>query len=271
MPLIALDDGHGINTAGKRTPFIKSIGRAYRENEFNRAVVGYLDIELKRCGFQTVMTAPGDADAPLKARTDKANRAKADLFVSVHYNAIDGKFDGPGKDPQGVAVYIWPGSTKGRSIGEKVLKELLRLTGQKQYGKGVIEQNFHVLRESNMPAILTESGFMDNEKEALLMITPEYQRIVAEAHARGICAYFGKKYVPAPSAAVPVAVVVEKSNGTKTESKGRPLNPDVAESIIKSFLSPGWFAQKAAGNKDSADWIHHMAQELRGAAGLPKQ
>lgn len=267
MPeLVALDDGHGLKpkpTPGKRTPFIPEIGREFYENEFNSAVVAFLDVELRRCGFRTMFTAPGDLDAPLKARVDAANKAKADLFVSVHYNALDGIFDGPGRDPEGLAVFIYPGSNTGRRVGQMVLAELLRLTGQKQYNTGVIERDFLVLSDTNMPAILTENGFMDNKREALLMISPEYQRRVAQAHARGICTYFNRPYV---AEAVPVVPTVQQPN-----ENGRPLHPAVAQNIIDSFLSPGWHAAKAAGNQASADWIHYCANELRAAAGLPKQ
>lgn len=105
MKLIALDDGHGKNTAGKRTPYIKSLGREIRENEFNEPVVDYLKAELQRCGFKTILTAPTDADTPLAQRVAIANNAKADLFISIHFNAFDGTF--AGKNPEG----FWPTST----------------------------------------------------------------------------------------------------------------------------------------------------------------
>lgn len=79
---IAIDDGHGAGTPGKSTP------DGYRENRFNKAVGDYLHTILKRCGFDTVFTAPGDGDASLKSRTDKANKEKADALVSIHYNAL---------------------------------------------------------------------------------------------------------------------------------------------------------------------------------------
>ncbi|OAT82459.1 hypothetical protein A6P54_07860 [Bacillus sp. MKU004] len=66
--LIALDDGHGLGTSGKRTPYIPSIGRQIRENEFNEKVTLYLKGELERCGFRTLLTAPTDGDTPLKER-----------------------------------------------------------------------------------------------------------------------------------------------------------------------------------------------------------
>ena len=191
--LIALDDGHGMQTAGKRTPPIPELGgRVIRENEFNREVVKYLDIELKRCGFKTLLVAPTDADTPLSTRTNLANSKNADAYISIHYNAFDGKFDD--YDPEGLSVHIYPSSKEGRKLAECVIKYLKQGTPQKN--RGIVENNFHVLRETKMPAILSENGFMDNKREALLMINVDFQKEVAREHAQGICEYFGVKYVP---------------------------------------------------------------------------
>ena len=190
--LIALDDGHGMQTAGKRTPAIPELGgRVIRENEFNRAVVDFLDQELKRCGFRTLMVAPGDGDTSLSARTNLANSKGADAYISVHYNALDGRFDG--NDPEGLSVHIYPGSVSGRKLAECVIKYLKQGTIQKN--RGIVESNFHVVRETKMPAILSENGFMDNKREALLMINVDFQKEVAREHAQGICDFFGVKYI----------------------------------------------------------------------------
>ena len=70
--LIALDDGHGSQTPGKRTPVIPELGRSIKENEFNKAVVYYLGAELRRCGFRTLLVASGDSDVPLQTFSDLA-------------------------------------------------------------------------------------------------------------------------------------------------------------------------------------------------------
>jgi len=190
---VALDDGHGMQTAGKRTPEIPELdNRVIHEDEFNRAVVNYLDAELKRCSINTLLVAPTDVDTSLMARTNLANSKKADLYVSIHYNALDGKFGG--KDPNGHSIHIYPGSEKSRKLAECVHKYLVLGTEQKD--RGIVESNFHVLRETHMPAILSENGFMDNKKEALLMVNTNFQKEVAAEHAKGICDYLGVKYVP---------------------------------------------------------------------------
>lgn len=149
--LIALDDGHGANTPGKRSPIIPELGRAIRENEFNKSVVNLLDQELKRCGFRTLLVAPTDEDTPLVTRTALANRNKADAYISVHYNAGGGS---------GVEIYCYPGSAKGKKLAQLIHKHVKGGTPQRD--RGVKSANFHVLRETKMPAVLIEYGFMDD-------------------------------------------------------------------------------------------------------------
>lgn len=187
--LIALDDGHGMETAGKRSPKL-SDGTVMRENEFNRVVVSKLDVILKRCGFDTLLTAPTDADTSLSQRTALANSKKATILVSVHANALDGSFDGP--NPKGVETYYYPGSVKGKKLAETVHKYLIQ--GTKQTDRGVKAQNLHMVRETNMPAILVEAGFMDSPEEIKLLLNDDFRNEVAEEIAKGICEYLGVKY-----------------------------------------------------------------------------
>lgn len=192
--LIGLDDGHGMETKGKRTPYIEELGRFVHENEFNRAVVRLLDIELRRCGFKTLLVAPTDADTSLQERTKLANSKGADAFISIHYDAMDGEFDGEGKDPEGITVFHHPNSANGKKLANAVSKYLKQ--GTKQQNRGVkTRDNLHVLNASNMPAILTENGFMDNKREALLMVDVAFQKEVAREHAQGICEYFNVGYI----------------------------------------------------------------------------
>lgn len=207
--LIALCDGHGMLTAGKRTPYLSELGRFVHENEFNKAVVNYLNVELKRCGFRTLLVAPTDSDTSLKSRVDLANAKKADAYVSIHFNALDGKFDGDGKDPEGLSVHIDPGSTRGRKLAQCILNELVKGTTQKN--RGIVEQHLYVTKWTKMVAVLSENGFMDNKKEALLMLKPSFQKEVAVEHAKGICKYFNEAYVPEKVVVKPKPVA--KPNG----------------------------------------------------------
>lgn len=189
--LIALDPGHDISTAGKRTPTIPGLNIVIKENEFNEAVVNFLDAELKRCGFKTLNVAPEmGIDTPLKTRTDRANNAKADLLISVHFNAFDGKWE---STAQGLSVHVYPGYPLTKAKAQIMLKWLLK--GTPQVNRGVVESDFHMLRESHMDAILVENGFMDYIGEARLMASPGYRKEVAQEIAQATCEIFKVPYI----------------------------------------------------------------------------
>lgn len=187
--LAALDDGHGMETPGKRTPLLD--GKVMKENEFNSAVVGYIDIELKRCGIDTLLVAPTDYDTPLATRVNLANTKKADIYVSIHANAFDSKFDN--YDPEGLEVFYYEGSVKGKKLAECVHKYLIQGTPQKDRGikKG---NHLYVIRVTKMPAVLIEAAFMDNKREAKLLMSDEFRKEVAIEVSKGICEYFGVSY-----------------------------------------------------------------------------
>lgn len=209
MILVALDDGHGKDTPGKRTPYIKSLGRQIQENEFNKEVVKYLDIELRRCGFKTVFTAPGDADAPLPNRVQIANSKGADLFISIHYNAVDGKFDGQGKDPEGFSAHVHSTLYNSAKFARIALKHLAE--GTKQKNRGLVQQQLYVTANTKMPAVLFELGFMDNEREALLMLDKKFQMECAVELCKAVCEFHNVAYVASkPTTQKPAAKPAKK-------------------------------------------------------------
>ncbi|MBN9645871.1 N-acetylmuramoyl-L-alanine amidase [Terrisporobacter glycolicus] len=209
--LIALDDGHGMETPGKRTPplkndlyidgkLIRKKGEFIKENEFNRAVVKYLEKALKRCGFDVLLVSSGDSDVPLKTRVNRANSAGADAYVSKHYNAVGEKWQSKVKGP--VTIIHYNCSIKSKELAENVHEEIWKLHKDhncKNFGVGkdtnISGFSLYVLRNTKMPAILTESGFMDNVTEAVKMLDPTFQKADAEGTCKGICKTFGVKYI----------------------------------------------------------------------------
>ena len=189
--LVAISDGHEMTTSGKRTPPITELnGYQIRENEFNKAVALILEQELLRCGFNVLNVSSTDNDS-LEERVQRANNSKADIFVAIHYNAFDGSFDD--YDPEGIEVHVYGLGGEAEKLAKCIIEELVQGTEQKN--RGVKVNNFYVLRETKMPAVLSENGFMDNKREALLMLNSVFQNEVAKEHARGICKYFGVEYV----------------------------------------------------------------------------
>lgn len=201
---IAIDDGHGMETAGKRTPAF-SDGSVMRENEFNRAVVAYLHDELIRNGFSVVLTAPEDTDTSLATRVQRANDAHADYFVSVHANAFGNGWN----DANGVESFVYAlNDAKTTSLARCIQHELVQETGLRD--RGVKENGeLYVLRKTTMPAVLCECGFMTNEKEAQLLKSDAYRKKCATSICKGICAFVGKVYQEEKSLVVLGQVIIE--------------------------------------------------------------
>lgn len=201
---IAIDDGHGMETAGKRTPAF-SDGSVMRENEFNRAVVSYLHDELIRNGFSVMLTAPEDTDISLATRVQRANAAHADYFISVHANAFGNGWN----DANGVESFVHAlNDAKTTSLARCVQHELVRETGLRDRG---VKENptLYVLRKTTMPAVLCECGFMTNVIEAKLLKSDAYRKKCAVAICRGICSYTGKVYQEGKSLVSIGSVIIE--------------------------------------------------------------
>ena len=184
MVRIVLDAGHGLNTLGKRSPDDE------REWSFNEAVLRatqrelalYEDVQLLRVDDPT-----GHVDVPLATRTSRANAWKADVYLSFHHNANTGKWgswggvetftmDAPHANPTSVeiATFIQP----------------LVVTAMNLRDRGVKKKNLHVLRETHMPAVLIEGGFMDSRTDINALRDASRLRAQGIAVANAIVTYY---------------------------------------------------------------------------------
>jgi len=205
QPTIYVDDGHGIGTAGKRTPKLPD-GTVILENQFNRPTSELFYKLAEELGFRILRTSPEIEDTPLTTRTNRANedfkklqtkypkieKSKLALYISFHYNAYDGVFS---EKNGGIETLYYPASMEGRKLANLIQKELIQ--GTKQYDRGIKPRgDLHILRESDMVAVVIEAGFMDKFEEALLMLQPEFQLEVATETLKAICKYYGVEYIP---------------------------------------------------------------------------
>jgi N-acetylmuramoyl-L-alanine amidase len=192
---IALDNGHGIRTPGKRTPkWTDGTKSLYtkkdfmHEWEFNRGVVKRLKPLLEQAGFKVVEVSPTDVDTPLMKRCRIANDAKADIFVSVHANALGNQWN----DKVNGVETLTSGKGNGLRLGTILQKHLVWATGLKD--RGMKDGSWlAVVKYTRMPAALVECGFMDNPAEAKMLNMAEYRQLCAKAIADGIIEYFGMK------------------------------------------------------------------------------
>lgn len=183
---IAIDAGHGYNTPGKRCP-----DDSMREWEFNNVVADYVADGLSQyvdVMYKFTHDTTGKADVSLNARTKAANAWPADVLVSIHANASTGSWG----VANGIETFVYSlKSADSVKLAKAIQAQLIAKTGRKD--RGVKAGNLHMVRESKMPAILVECGFMDNREEAALLKTDAYRRKCAEAIVAGIASVYGLK------------------------------------------------------------------------------
>jgi N-acetylmuramoyl-L-alanine amidase len=181
---IAIDNGHGLNTAGKRTPVMPN-GKVIHEWEFNYPTAKKLADILKADGHEVLMVSDTPNDTPLSVRVSLANKFQADLFVSIHYNALRGEWGSHG----GTETLYCLNSTNGLRAAQLVQDELMKVV--KWRNRGVkARSDLYVLNRTYMPAVLIEAGFMDNLQEASMMKNEQYQQDIAMAIANGVNRFF---------------------------------------------------------------------------------
>jgi N-acetylmuramoyl-L-alanine amidase len=181
-----INAGHSYNTAGKRTP-----DGSMREWEFNHAVAEYIKNILN--GYQGVEVLfphdpTGKVDISLKKRTDYANHSGADVYVSIHANAYGNGWN----TAKGIETFVHTSKPKvATNLANLVQKKLIAKTGRSN--RGVKTANFHELRETKMPTILVECGFMTNKEEAALLKSESYRQKCAKAIADSLIEFYNLK------------------------------------------------------------------------------
>ena len=170
---IALDAGHGMSTPGKRC--LKSIdANETREWYLNDRICDRIEKKLTAYeGYEVLRVddTTGVVDIPLSQRTSKANKWGADIYLSVHANA--GVAGGTGGGI--ISIAHTKASQKSLEYQGIIYNELIKETGL--VGNRSIpcpKQNLQVLRESNMPAVLVECGFMDSKIDVPIILTEEF-------------------------------------------------------------------------------------------------
>ncbi|MCG7345295.1 N-acetylmuramoyl-L-alanine amidase [Sporosarcina sp. ACRSL] len=249
---IALDAGHGINTPGKRTP------DGEFEWTFNNAVLlacverlnTYQDVSILRLDDPT-----GRTDVPLRKRTDKANAWGADVLVSIHHNADKGVWATHG----GVETYVAPNASKAsRDIAAIVHPRIVAAMGLRN--RGVKTKNLHMTRESRMPAILTEGGFMDSTVDIKAMRNPAKLKAQGYAIADGLATYFKLRKKPVASSHTPAkeADDMQFTSGTLRKEwetfLGSKAQREIAvRAAVDAGYSESWIKKLADGNIADGD------------------
>jgi N-acetylmuramoyl-L-alanine amidase len=225
---ICLDPGHGGKDTGNR------VGGAFfghSEKTYTLALGLELRDQLKRAGFNVILTRGKDVYVDLPLRPDIANQDGADLFVSLHFNASPSD----PKNVEGLETYcITPvGAASSNAQGEgsnygattanrfeyqslllayQMEKSLVRNLGVED--RSVRRARYAVLRDAEMPAILIEGGYMTHPTEGKKIFDTNYRKQMAAAIVKGILSY---QKLTAP--AVPLPVAAANHSGTSKLSK----------------------------------------------------
>lgn len=178
---ILLDNGHGIDTPGKRSNI-----KPFFEYEFNRDIVNRIAIQLAELNIDFSILVTEMNDISLNERVRRANayvkKGKC-LLVSIHANAGGGTgfevFTTPGQNNSDKAAELFA-----KSFSETFPKEKLRVDlSDKDLDK---EANFQIIKCTNCPAVLTESFFMDNKNDIEILTDPIERQKIADFHVNAI-------------------------------------------------------------------------------------
>lgn len=189
---VVLDPGHGVETAGKRSP-----DGIYMEHEFALDMAKRIKYILSGYGVEVLLTREDEHDIPNSARADLSNEWAPDLFVSLHSNAA-----GDGSrwmEPRGFGIYTSAaGDTAGRNIAAKAILARAEEAGIPLWGGGLHHELWTVLAKTNAPAVLIEHLFHDNLEDVALLKDDAYRDKLAEVDAKGILDYLGIAWVDKP-------------------------------------------------------------------------
>lgn len=196
MVKVALDIGHGSNTfPPSKGVYVNNKG--YAEHDFNSKLVIATEKLLKQSGIDVlVYQKPYARDIGLTQRTNYYNSQKVALVYSIHanYNA--------NREVNGRCVFYWHTSKESKRLADTVVSEIKK-AGYSTHGNGLHASergswtNLAITRQTNMPSVLVENGFMSGSKDFDLVFgnkQSQYIKNMAEVHAKAICRFLGITY-----------------------------------------------------------------------------
>lgn len=175
--IITVDAGHGDHDPG-------AVAFGVKEKHIVLNTSIYLQEKLEAAGATVVMTRDDDTFVELTDRAKLANDSKSSIFVSIHANAA-GSGAAHGTETFWNAAHY---SAESKDLAEKIQKRLIAVLSTRD--RGVKEGNFSVLRNTKMPSVLVELGFITNKLEADRLNSAAFQKDAAEAIYLGILDFY---------------------------------------------------------------------------------
>lgn len=191
-----IDNGHGVNTLGKRSPDNRLL-----EYKWSREVAKMLKEALEKSGHTVYMVTPEENDISLKERTRRVNNYCAKygvnncVLVSIHINAAGA--DGKWHTASGWSGWVAPNA----SAKSKKLAQLLYAEAEKHGLKGnravpmnkYWVGNFAIVRDTKCPAVLTENLFQDNKQEVDYLLSQKGKEAIVQIHKDALLKYINYK------------------------------------------------------------------------------
>jgi N-acetylmuramoyl-L-alanine amidase len=171
--VIFVDAGHGGRDPG-------AVANDIQEKDVVLPISLKLGQALQSMGYTIYYTRTNDVEIDLEQRVAAAERINADVFISVHANSLDSR----NSRVNGVETFHSRSSTVGSELAHYVHSQIISETGATD--RNVKAAGFYVITKTSMPAILVETGFLTNPTEARNLNSPDYQKRIADAIARGI-------------------------------------------------------------------------------------
>lgn len=167
---VVLDAGHGGVQPG-------CVAGEVLEKDITLAVTMRLKDQLEEKGLSVLLTRDSDEDVELSDRAAIANQSDAQYFVSIHCNWFEEDTSVSGLD-----CYYYQ-DEEGMGLAQSILDSV---SSRSIIAREIKEENFEVLWETTMPAVLIELGFMTNPEELEALLSEKYQETLASAIAEGI-------------------------------------------------------------------------------------
>lgn len=190
MVKIGLDAGHGLKTKGKQTP------DGIKEWLLNDKVCDKITSILSDYDCEIIRTDnnEGYTDESLASRMMKYKAKKVDVFVSIHHNAYGDGWN----NATGVEIYVDKNATsQDMKLAKCIYNRLVKYTGLK--GRGIKKENFYVINQNTVPAVLVEGGFMTNETDHKVITSNAGQTAYAKSVAEGLIEFLKLKKKTTPA------------------------------------------------------------------------
>lgn len=207
--LVVLDAGHGGHDPG-------AVGNGFTEKERALTLTKYVDAELKNIGIRTLLTRDNDTFISLSGRANVANRNKATVFVSFHLNAAT---PSAGGYESFTYTKVDANTKRLQDLLHSNAMAVLRKYGIKDRGKK--QANLEVVRETTMPAVLTENGFISNADDMKHIGDNNVLKELGKAYADAIATYLG------------VNVVASKEQKQTSTEQSAPKQTQIGVATVK--------------------------------------